>query len=397
MPYGPEADAIKAHFPKTWGKPAVRLVRAPPCAAEGGGLSDPCRTQLRVGIVLSGGQAPGGHNVIGGLLDSLMHRHPGSRLYGFLDGPRGIMERNYKEITVETMVRGFEGTITKRGRVVWWVLGPRALCVWGMCASVSFPCVRSAPTAPFLITHSHIPLSLPFHSSWPSATRAASTSSVRGGTRSKSRPTWPGRLRPPWNWTWTAWSCAVGTTPTPTRPSHVTLECALQTHPQEAIICEEVDALSMTLADVTNRIADIVAARSAAGKDYGVVLLPEGLIEHIPQMRALIHELNDLMADGAAAGVDEGAIAAKLGPESGAVFAMLPPSIRSELLLERDPHGNVQVSRIETEKLIQKLVETELEARKAAGLFKGKFACLTHFLGYEGRCSLVSFEKDGRD
>ncbi len=179
--------------------------------------------------------------------------------------------------------------------------------------------------------------------------------------------------------------------------SHVTLECALQTHPQEAIICEEVDALSMTLADVTNRIADIVAARSAAGKDYGVVLLPEGLIEHIPQMRALIHELNDLMADGAAAGVDEGAIAAKLGPESGAVFAMLPPSIRSELLLERDPHGNVQVSRIETEKLIQKLVETELEARKAAGLFKGKFACLTHFLGYEGRCSLVSFEKDGRD
>lgn len=114
LPYGPEADAIKAHFPKTWGKPAVRLVRAPPSAAEGGGLSDPCRTQLKVGIVLSGGQAPGGHNVIGGLLDSLMHRHPGSRLFGFLDGPRGIMERNYKEITVETMVRRERGGREKK-------------------------------------------------------------------------------------------------------------------------------------------------------------------------------------------------------------------------------------------------------------------------------------------
>jgi hypothetical protein len=106
LPYGPEADAIRAHFPHTWGKPPVRLVRAPPAhGAADGSLGDPCRLQLRVGIVLSGGQAPGGHNVIGGLLDALMHRHPGSRLFGFLDGPRGILERNYKEITVETMVR----------------------------------------------------------------------------------------------------------------------------------------------------------------------------------------------------------------------------------------------------------------------------------------------------
>lgn len=172
--------------------------------------------------------------------------------------------------------------------------------------------------------------------------------------------------------------------------SHVTLECALQTHPQEAVICEEVDALGMTLADVTNRIADVVSARAAVGKNYGVVLLPEGLIEHVPQMRALIGELNDLLADGASPG-DEASIAARLGPESAAVFEMLPPSIRAELLLERDPHGNVQVSRIETEKLIQKLVETELAARKAAGTYAGKFACLTHFLGYEGRCSLVRF------
>ena len=129
--------------------------------------------------------------------------------------------------------------------------------------------------------------------------------------------------------------------------SHVTLECALQTHPQEAIICEEVDALGMSLADVTSRVADVVCLRAAAGKHYGVVLIPEGLIEHIPQMRALIAELNDLLAtasmdDGAAAAMGPDDVAARLSPEAASVFAMLPPSIRSELLLERDPHGNVQ-------------------------------------------------------
>ena len=444
LPYGPEADAIKAHFPKTWGKPAVRLVRAPPSAAEGGGLSDPCRTQLKVGIVLSGGQAPGGHNVIGGLLDSLMHRHPGSRLFGFLDGPRGIMERNYKEITVETMVRREREKEKERG---WRERKERSA------TTSPHPFFRSSP----LLSFSSLQLAFRnqggFHlicsgrdkiEKPADLARAAASAAeldldglvVCGGDDSNTNAavlaeyfaaqglktavvgvpkTIDGDLKNErvatsfgFDTACKVYAEAVGNIMTDAASakkyyhfirlmgraaSHVTLEVALQTHPQEAIICEEVDALGMTLADVTNRLADIIAARSAAGKDYGVVLLPEGLIEHIPQMRALISELNDLMADGAGgeggAAVDEAAIAAKLGPESAAVFALLPPSIRGELLLERDPHGNVQVSRIETEKLVQKLVEAELGARKAAGLFKGKFACLTHFLGYEGRCSLV--------
>ena len=460
LPYGPEADAIKAHFPHTWGKPAVHLVRAPPALAAGGGLCDPCRTQLRVGIVLSGGQAPGGHNVIGGLLDSLMHRHPGSHLFGFLDGPRGIMERNYKEITVETMVRvvgekrderatggrGEGGRGAERGGGGG---GGGALS----CSSSLFfspPPARPPCRAQLAFRNQggfHMICSGRDKIEKPAdLARAAATAAeldldglvVCGGDDSNTNAavlaeyfasqglktavvgvpkTIDGDLKNErvatsfgFDTACKVYSEAIGNIMTDAASakkyyhfirlmgraaSHVTLECALQTHPQEAIICEEVDALGMTLADVTNRVADIVAARSAQGKDYGVVLLPEGLIEHVPQMRTLICELNDIMADGASEGVDEATIAAKLGPESGAVFAMLPPSIRSELLLERDPHGNVQVSRIETEKLIQKLVETELEARKAAGLFKGKFACLTHFLGYEGRCSLVRRKRDG--
>jgi len=168
--------------------------------------------------------------------------------------------------------------------------------------------------------------------------------------------------------------------------SHITLECALQTRPNIAIIGEEVSAKKATLEQITNEIADVVSKRAADGKNYGVVLLPEGLIEFVPEVAVLISELNELLAQN----VHHDQIHNRLSDKSKTVFDFLPKNIREELMFDRDPHGNVQVSKIETEKLFVHLVETELKKRKVAGRYKGKFAALTHFFGYEGRCSLPS-------
>ncbi|KAL6072970.1 Pyrophosphate--fructose 6-phosphate 1-phosphotransferase [Balamuthia mandrillaris] len=168
--------------------------------------------------------------------------------------------------------------------------------------------------------------------------------------------------------------------------SHITLECALQTHPNITLIGEEVAAKRQTLEQITNSICQVISARADKGKNFGVVLLPEGLIEFVPEVHALISELNELLADG----VSPDHVRGKLSEASRSVFDFLPSSIRNELLLERDPHGNVQVSLIETEKLLIHLVKAELKKRKASGSFKGKFAAMGHFFGYEGRCVMPS-------
>lgn len=170
--------------------------------------------------------------------------------------------------------------------------------------------------------------------------------------------------------------------------SHVTLECALQTRPQVALISEEVRAKGLSLHAIASQIADVVAARAAIGKNYGVVLVPEGLIEFVHDVRGLIAELNELLAGAGVDPHDHDAVAARLAPPSRAVFASLSPAFKAMLLEERDPHGNVQVSHIETEKLLISLVRAELAARRAAGGAPVKFSAIPHFFGYEGRCAL---------
>jgi pyrophosphate--fructose-6-phosphate 1-phosphotransferase len=172
--------------------------------------------------------------------------------------------------------------------------------------------------------------------------------------------------------------------------SHVALECALQTHPQWTFISEEVETQKYSLQDVAKKLCDIVEKRADDGKNYGVILLPEGLIEFVYDMKELIVELNELLVSGSVDGDNLGGVSAALGPQSQAVFNCLSEGFQREFLTDRDPHGNVQVSHIETEKLLIRLVETELAIRKAAGTFKGKFNGVGHFCGYEGRSALPS-------
>jgi pyrophosphate--fructose-6-phosphate 1-phosphotransferase len=168
--------------------------------------------------------------------------------------------------------------------------------------------------------------------------------------------------------------------------SHITLECALQTHPNVALIGEEVAAKKQTLKNVTAYITDIVCKRAELGYNYGVILIPEGLIDFIPEVQKLIAELNEILAHDV---VDEaGAWKSKLQPECSELFDFLPKTIQEQLMLERDPHGNVQVAKIETEKMLIAMVETELEKRKAEGKYSAHFRGQSHFFGYEGRCGL---------
>lgn len=170
--------------------------------------------------------------------------------------------------------------------------------------------------------------------------------------------------------------------------SHITLECALQTHPNITLVGEEVASKKETLKNVTDYIADVVCKRGELGYNYGVILVPEGLIDFIPEVQHLIAELNEILANGV---VDEGGLwKKKLAPQTLELFELLPPAIQDQLMLERDPHGNVQVAKIETEKMLIQMVETELEQRKLAGLYKGQFKGQSHFFGYEGRCGLPS-------
>jgi pyrophosphate--fructose-6-phosphate 1-phosphotransferase len=169
--------------------------------------------------------------------------------------------------------------------------------------------------------------------------------------------------------------------------SHITLECALQTHPNAAIIGEEIHHERRTLRQVTNAIADVVCRRAQQGKHFGVFLIPEGLIDFVPEVQTLIAELNDLLA-AQACDAPGGAWRARLTPPSRALFASLPPAIQDQLLLERDPHGNVQVAKIETEKMLMAMVDDELSHRRHEDTFPGQFRGQAHFFGYEGRCGM---------
>ncbi|CAN6246177.1 unnamed protein product [Urochloa humidicola] len=380
-------DEIAKLFPNLFGQPSASLVPSTD-AVEG--------KPLKVGVVLSGGQAPGGHNVICGIFDFLQHRAKGSTMYGFKGGPAGVMKCNYVELNTDFVYPyrnqgGFDMICSGRDKIETPEQFKQAedtankleldgLVVIGGDDSNTNACLIAEY----------------FRSKNLKTRVIGCPKTIDGDLKCKEVPTSFG-----FDTACKIYSEMIGNVMTDARSSgkyyhfvrlmgraasHITLECALQTHPNIALIGEEVAEKKQTLKNVTDYITDIVCKRAELGYNYGVILIPEGLIDFIPEVQKLIAELNEILAHGT---VDEAGVwKNKLEPESKKLFEFLPPSIQEQLLLERDPHGNVQVAKIETEKMLIAMVETELEKRKAEGKYKGTFIGQSHFFGYEGRCGL---------
>ncbi len=389
-----DAAAISSLFPNTYGLPVVTFEPGVKHAAAA----------LTVGVILSGGQAPGGHNVIAGTLDGLKALNPDSRLLGFLGGPSGLMEDRCIELTPELVAPyrntgGFDMIRSGRTKVeteeqfravaeTCRKRGLDALVVIGGDDSNTNACLLAEY---FLQNHIGVQVigcpktidgdlkNAQIETSFGFATATRVYSELIGNIERDANS-----ARKYWHFIRLMGRSA----------SHITLECALQTHPNVAVISEEVAAEGRTMRGLAEEIAAVVRDRAAAGMNFGVVLIPEGLIEFVPEIKALISELSELLAGNAVffkslSNTDEQLqfVNAKLSRESSQAFSSLPQSIQLQLLMDRDPHGNVQVSRIETEKLLVDMVTTVLRQWKAAGTYSGKFSTQTHFFGYEGRCA----------
>ncbi|MDR2962379.1 MAG: diphosphate--fructose-6-phosphate 1-phosphotransferase [Bacteroidales bacterium] len=389
---------IKKLFPHTYGMPILSFEEgAPACGCS-------CATEkpaINVGVILSGGQAPGGHNVISGIFDGLKKLNPANKLYGFLGGPGGLVDHQYIELTAAIIdeyrnTGGFdiigsgrtkleETAQFDKGVEICNALNIKALVIIGGDDSNTNACVLAEyylekntgiqvigcpKTIDGDLKNEMIETSFGFD------TACKVYSEVIGNIMRDANS-----AKKYWHFIKLMGRSA----------SHIGLECALQTQPNICIISEEVEAKKQTLKEVVNSIADVVAARGNNGENFGVALIPEGLIEFIPEMKVLISELNDLLAHE----TDVQKALKGLTPASAAVYNSLPDAIARQLTLDRDPHGNVQVSLIETEKLLIEMVGKELAARKSAGSYKGKFSGLAHFFGYEGRCAAPSnFDAD---
>ena len=385
-------EEIKKLFPNTYGMPIVTFEVADKKAEL---------PAMNVGVILSGGQAPGGHNVISGLFDGLKSFNKDCKLYGFLGGPSGLTDHKYIDLTADIIdeyrnTGGFDiigSGRTKleeteqfdKGIEICNKLGIKALVIIGGDDSNTNACVLAEyylqkntgiqvigcpKTIDGDLKNNMIETSFGFD------TACKVYSEVIGNIMRDANS-----AKKYWHFIKLMGRSA----------SHIALECGLQTQPNICIVSEEVEAKKMTLGQIVNDIADTVAARAADGKNFGVVLIPEGLIEFIPEMKVLIAELNDLLAHES----DVQKALQGLTPTSAAVYASLPEAIAKQLTLDRDPHGNVQVSLIETEKLLIEMVKTRLAAMKAEGKFVGKFSGLGHFFGYEGRCAAPSnFDAD---
>ncbi|GAQ89015.1 pyrophosphate--fructose-6-phosphate 1-phosphotransferase [Klebsormidium nitens] len=385
-------DQIKALFPNLYGKPNVHIVADPQGKAEAHTES------VKIGVVLSGGQAPGGHNVISGLYDYLQVHNPGSTLYGFRGGPAGVMNCKVVELHADFIYPyrnqgGFdiigsgrdkiespeqflqaEETVKKLDLDGLVVIGgddsntnAAVLAEYFLSRNVKTKVIGCPKTIDGDLKCKEVPISFGFD------TACKIYSEMIGNIMldAKSAAKYYHFVR------------LMGRA-----ASHITLECAFQTRPNIALIGEEVAEKNQSLCDVVNSMCDVICKRAEADKNYGVVLIPEGLIDFIPEVHHLISELNDITAAEEGPVLPDGAWREKLGDNSRGLFNSFPRAIQEMLLLERDPHGNVQVSKIEMEKLLIDMVTTELKSRKAAGHFKGKFNAQPHFFGYEGRCGL---------
>ncbi|MBQ7208682.1 MAG: diphosphate--fructose-6-phosphate 1-phosphotransferase [Lentisphaeria bacterium] len=392
-----DVEAIKNLFKATFGSPVLTFEAAQGNAAH---------AAVNVGVILSGGQAPGGHNVIAGLFDGLKSLNASNRLFGFLKGPDGLVKNESMELTADIIdayrnTGGFDMIGSGRtkleteeqfreARKNCEAMGISALVIIGGDDSNTNACVL----AEYFKSHD-IPIQVigcpktidgDLKNEWIEASFGFDTacrvySELIGNLCRDANS-----AKKYWHFVKLMGRSA----------SHIALECALQTQPNIAIISEEVAAKKMTLGDIVNKIASVVAARAENKENFGIALIPEGLIEFIPEIKVLIAELNELMAAEAAtldamdAESKAAFVAGKLAGASAEVFKSLPAGIRSQLCRDRDPHGNVQVSLIETEKMLAQMVGTRLKEMKAAGTYKGKFATQTHFFGYEGRCAAPS-------
>ncbi len=394
-------EEIKALFPNTYGMPLVEFV---PAETE-------THKAMNVGVILSGGQAPGGHNVISGLFDGVKKLNPENRLYGFLMGPGGLVDHKYIEIT-EELIADYRNTggfdligsgRTKleleeqfeKGIEILRELDIKALVIIGGDDSNTNACVLAEYYAAknYGVQVIGCPKTIDgdlkndqIETSFGFDTACKTYSEVIGNIERDCNS-----ARKYWHFIKLMGRSA----------SHIALECALQTQPNICLVSEEIEQKDLTLNQVVEQIAETVAYRASQGNNFGVVLIPEGLIEFIPAIGRLIQELNDLLAAHGAdyKDLDKQAqreyILSHLSEANKATFETLPEGVARQLSLDRDPHGNVQVSLIETEKLLSEMVGDKLAQWKKEGKYNGKFSPLHHFFGYEGRCAAPSnFDAD---
>ncbi len=428
-------EEIKALFPNTYGMPVVEFVAAESENNEA----------INVGIILSGGQAPGGHNVISGLYDGVKSLNKDSKLYGFLMGPGGLVDHKYLEFTDE-LINEYRNTggfdIIGSGRTkleeteqfdngikVCNELGIKAIVIIGGDDSNTNACVlaeyylqkncgiqilRKLNIKALVIiggddSNTNACVLAEYYAAKNYGVQVIGCPKTIDGdlkneqietsfgfdTACKTYSELIGNIQRDCNSARKYWHFIklMGRS-----ASHIALECALETQPNICLVSEEVEQKEMSLDDVVTYIAEIVANRAADGNNYGTVLIPEGLIEFIPAIKKLIQQLNEVLTDPATGESREFASAeeqiafvkSNIAPENLAILESLPADVARQLCLDRDPHGNVQVSLIETEKLLSRMVEVKLAAWKEEGKFVGKFSAQHHFFGYEGRCAAPS-------
>jgi pyrophosphate--fructose-6-phosphate 1-phosphotransferase len=393
-----DQEQIQELFKNTYGKPVVTF----------NSTSSSSASEVRnVGVILSGGQAPGGHNVIAGLYDALKNANSSNKLYGFLGGPSGIIEGKYVEFTDEFIdayrnTGGFD--IIGSGRtkleteeqfksslevckklnisaVV--IIGgddsntnAALLAEWFVKNNTGIQVIGCPKTIDGDLKNEQIEISFGFDTA--TKTYAELIGNIQRDANSAKKY---------WHFIKIMGRSA----------SHVALEAALQTQPNITLISEEVEEKKMSLDSIISYMTDIIVRRANAGKNFGIAIVPEGLIEFIPEMKSMISNLNDVMAkmekDGIAVSFE--AVESRLESSNAKVYSSLPTLIKSQLLADRDPHGNVQVSKIETEKLLIEMISERLASLKANGQYSGKFNAQSHFFGYEGRCAFPSnFDAD---
>ncbi len=394
-----DQEAIKKLFPNTYGMPIVEF--EPATSAN--------NQKMNVGIILSGGQAPGGHNVITGLFDQIKKLNPENRLFGFILGPGGLVDHNYMELT-ESVIDEYRNTggfdmigsgRTKlekveqfeKGLEIIRQLDIKAIVIIGGDDSNTNACVLAEYYAAqkYGVQVIGCPKTIDgdlkndqIETSFGFDTACKTYSELIGNIERDCNS-----ARKYWHFIKVMGRSA----------SHIALECALQTQPNICLISEEIEKKGMSLDDIVTYIANAVCQRAADGNNFGTVIIPEGVIEFIPAIKKLIAQLNDVLALPEAKNLDRHEsidfVKAHLTEENLAVFNSLPTGVARQLALDRDPHGNVQVSLIETEKLLSTMVAQKLEKLKKEGKYTGKFSAQHHFFGYEGRCAAPSnFDAD---
>jgi pyrophosphate--fructose-6-phosphate 1-phosphotransferase len=396
-------EELRKIFKLTYGKPLVSFKK---------GKNDNIKKELKVGVILSGGQAPGGHNVIAGLFDGLKNGNSVSTLYGFRSGPIGLIENKTILLTSEIIDKyrntgGFDiigsgrtkietpqqfassfQTVKKLNLDAVVIIGgddsntnAAHLAEYFLANGSKAQVIGCPKTIDGDLKNEHIETSFGFDT-------ACKTYSELIGNLCRDAKS----AKKYWHFVKLMGRAA----------SHITLECAFQTQPNICLISEEVEAKGYSLGEIVDQICTSIAKRSENGDNFGVVLIPEGLVEFIPEIKKLIEELNDTIASEEKAfnslhSFDDQLhwFSGRLSDVSFAILKTLPTDIALQFLMDRDPHGNVQVSKIETEKLLVGMVEKKLEVMKERNLFNGKFSALTHFFGYEGRCAFPSnFDSD---